>query len=424
MLPINPAWKEGSVMDRIETTPKMDLAMQDIAPLVEEWRASHAISSPLLQRRAQREAAPSSLQGLRATLPRKSIAPLGLAVDGVAPQAVRAMQSFRRAGQWHDARLLHQPWQAVATALGAAEGGLRVEGRAVPQPGVHAGGVKRPDGGALGQRAHCQAGGGVGAVRAQGSTMLDRRWSMPPAWLTDDAEAARRRPCGLPAATTCKPKPALAQERRAAVVQRQGLRWRGVVADEACGGTPGLLEGVAGRGLGYCAAVPHATRVWAARPATPVPPGRGRGRRPPRERLVEGAPEARTVRGVAPALPAAVWPRQTSKAGSQGPMVAEGAALRVVAVRDTLPGPAVWVGRRRHLEPGELKTSLCHAPVDTALEKLGHMSGRRWPIATCCEDRKHLLGMGDDAVRSWTGWHHHRTLSMLAHFFVVRMRLR
>src|SRR5712692_1679622 len=140
MLPINPAWKEGSVMDRSETTPKMDLAMQDIAPLVEEWRASHAISSPLLQRRAQREAAPSSLQGLRATLPRKSIAPLGLAVDGVAPQAVRAMQSFRRAGQWHDARLLHQPWQAVETALGAAEGGREAAGRrgtgpAGPLPG-------------------------------------------------------------------------------------------------------------------------------------------------------------------------------------------------------------------------------------------------------------------------------------------------
>ena len=36
MLPVNPAWKEGSMMDLIETTPKMDLAIQDIAHLVEE----------------------------------------------------------------------------------------------------------------------------------------------------------------------------------------------------------------------------------------------------------------------------------------------------------------------------------------------------------------------------------------------------
>ena len=52
------------------------------------------------------------------------------------------------------------------------------------------------------------------------------------------------------------------------------------------------------------------------------------------------------------------------------------------------------------------------------------MSGMRWPIETCFEDSKQLLGMGDDEVRSWTGWHHHMTLVILAHFFVVRMSLR
>src|SRR5713101_8162402 len=98
MLPITPAWKEGSMMDLIETTPKMDVAIHDIAHLVEELRASHAISSPLFQRREQREAAHASLQGGLATLPRKSIEPMVLAVDGVAPKAVRAMPSFLSAG--------------------------------------------------------------------------------------------------------------------------------------------------------------------------------------------------------------------------------------------------------------------------------------------------------------------------------------
>jgi SRSO17 transposase len=127
---------------------------------------------------------------------------------------------------------------------------------------------------------------------------------------------------------------------------------------------------------------------------------------------------------VAGTLSAAGWTRQTIKEGSQGPMVAEFAAVRVVAVRDTLPGPEVWLVLRRHVETGELKTSLCHAPGDTALEQLVRMSGMRWPIATCCEDSKQLLGMGDYEVRSWTGWHHHMTLVILAHFFVVRMSLR
>jgi len=247
---------------------------------------------------------------------------------------------------------------------------------------------------------------------------------VPVEWRTDTVYAERRRQWGLPAAITCTTKPELAQARLAAIVPTQALRCRWVVADEACGGTPGFLEGVAGWGLWYCAEVPHPTRVWDKRPATHVPLWRGRGRRPQRKRLVAGAPEARTVLEVATAWPAEVWARQTIKEGSQGPMVAECATLRVVAVRDALPGPDVWLVLRRHVETGELKTSLCHAPVDIALETHVRMSGMRWPIATCCEDSKPLLGMGSYAIRSWTGWHQHRTLVILAHFFVVRLRLR
>ena len=210
----------------------------------------------------------------------------------------------------------------------------------------------------------------------------------------------------------------------AAVVQTQTLRCRWVVADEAFGCDTGFLEGVAGLGLWYCAEVPHTTRVWEARPATHVPPWRGRGRRPQRARLVEGAPEARTVREVASALPTEAWTHQTIKEGSQGPLVAAFATLRVVAVRDALPGPDVWLVLRRHVETGELKISLCNAPVETAVEVLVRMSGMRWPIETCFADSKQLLGMGDDEVRSWTGWHHHITLVILAHFFGVRLSLR
>src|SRR5438128_10384483 len=121
MLPVNPAWKEGSMMDLIETTPKMDLAIQDIAHLVEELRAYHAIYSPLFQRREQREAAHSYLQGALATLPRKSIEPMVLAVDGVALRAVRAMLSFISEGQWNDERLLHKHWKGVEADMGGDE---------------------------------------------------------------------------------------------------------------------------------------------------------------------------------------------------------------------------------------------------------------------------------------------------------------
>jgi len=386
----------------IETTPKMDLAIQDIAHLVEELRAYHAIYSPLFQRREQRAAAYTYLQGLLAPLPRKSIEPMVLAVDDVAPKAVRAIQSFISEGQWNDERLLHQHWQEVETDLGAADGVLMVDGSDFPKQGVHSAGVKRQYCGELGKRANCQAGVFIGYASAQGYTVLDRRLYVPTEWLTDAAYADRRRQCGLPSDLTFKTKPALAQEMLAAVVKSQALRCRWVVADEAFGGNPGFLDGVAGLGLWYFAEVPHTTRVWEARPATHVPPWRGRGPRPQRERLVAGAPEARTVLEAGAALPAEAWTRHTSKAGSQGPRVAECATLRAVAVRDALPGPDVWLVLRRHVETGELKTYLCNAPVDTAAETQVRMSGMRWPIETCFEDSKQLLGMGDYEVRSWT----------------------
>lgn len=408
----------------IETTPKMNLAIQDIEHLVEELRAYHAIYSPLLQRREQREAAYTYLQGLLAPLPRKSIEPMVLAVDGVAPKAVRALQAFISEGQWNDERLVHQHWKEVETDLGAADGVLMVDGSDFPKQGSHSVGVKRQYCGELGKRANCQAGVFVGYASPQGYTVLDRRLYVPVEWLTVDAYAERRRQCGIPSDLPFKTKPELAQEMLAAVVKSQALRCRWVVADEAFGGNPAFLDGVAELGLWYFAEVPHSTRVWDERPVTHLPSWRGRGRRPQRARLVAGAPEARTVLGVATALPAEVWTRQTIKEGSQGPMVAEFAARQVVAVRDTLPGPDVWLVLRRHLETGELKTYLCNAPVDTTLAQLVHMSGMRWPIETCFEDSKQLLGMGDYEVRSWTGWHHHMTLVILAHFFVVRMSLR
>ena len=347
-----------------------------------------------------------------------------LAGDGVAPTAVRAIQACISAGTWQDERLLHQHGHEVETDLGADDGVLMVDGSDVPKQGVHSVGVKRQYGGELGTRAHCQAGVFVGEVSSPGSTVLDRRLSVPVEWRTDAVYAARRRQCGLPPALTFTTKPTLAQDRLAAVVKRQALRGRWVVADEACGGNPALLDGVAGLGLWYGTEVAHTTRVWAARPATHRPPWRGRGRRPQRERLVVGAPEAHTVLGIAAALPATAWTRQTIKEGSQGPMVAEFATLRVVAVRDALPGPDVWLVLRRHVETGELKTSLCNAPLDIALETHVRMRGMRWPIATWCEDSKQLRGRGSYALRGWTGWHHHMTLVILAHFFVVRMCLR
>jgi hypothetical protein len=47
-----------------------------------------------------------------------------------------------------------------------------------------------------------------------------------------------------------------------------------------------------------------------------------------------------------------------------------------------------------------------------------------YAIETCFEDGKQYIGMGDYQVRTWLGWHHHMTLCILGHFFLVRLRLK
>ena len=409
--------------DVITTAPMLDLKQEDLAAVLGELENYHQIYRPLFQRREQRENAALYLRGLLSRLERKSVESMVLQLVGVDRNAVRSLQCFISLGAWEDAGILKQHWSEVAQDLGEDDGVWMTDGSDFPKQGKESVGVKRQYCGQLGKRANCQAGVFVGYASRQGYTLLDRRLYLPAEWLTDAAFAERRLACGIPAETTFRTKQALALEMIQAVVRDGKLRCRWVTADEAFGRDTVFLDGVAACGLWYFAEVPHATRVWLERPATVVPEWIGRGRKPTQPRLAAAAPTAQTVAAIAAHLPPETWQPHLIKEGSQGPLLADFACLRVVAVRDSLPGPDVWLILRRHPETAELKTYLSTAPVDTQVETLARISGMRWPIETCFEDGKQLLGMGDDEVRSWTGWHHHLTLVMLAHFFVVRTML-
>ena len=211
-----------------------------------------------------------------------------------------------------------------------------------------------------------------------------------------------------------------------AAVAEDTLRFRWVACDEDYGKNPDFLDGVAGlERCWYFAEVPHSTRVWETRPKTAVPEWSGRGRRPTQERLVPGEPKPQRVDEIAAAIPADEWDAYLIKEGSKGPLVAEFAFRRMVAVRDGLPGPEVWLILRRSLdEEPELKTYLSSAPADTAHTELVRVAGMRWPVETAIEDGKDGLGMDDYMIRSWLGWHHHMTECILAHHFLVRVQKR
>ena len=170
---------------------------------------------------------------------------------------------------------------------------------------------------------------------------------------------------------------------------------------------------------------PVSTWFRRERPETEVPRARGRGRPPSRERLVADTPPALRVDELAVKVPLGAWHNRRVKDGEKGPIRADFALERAVACRDGLPGPDVWVLFRRSLsEPRELKVYLSNAEADLPLGQLVRLSGMRWPIETGFEEAKGSLGMAQYQTRSWRGWHHHMTLVILAHHFLVRLRLR
>jgi SRSO17 transposase len=62
------------------------------------------------------------------------------------------------------------------------------------------------------------------------------------------------------------------------------------------------------------------------------------------------------------------------------------------------------------------------APADTTLEQMVAVAGTRWAIEECFESAKGECGLDEYEVRSWTGWHRHVTLALLAHAYLTVVR--
>ena len=407
----------------IETAPKMELTGKDLRErILPELANYHEIYHPLFQRREQREQSEKYLQGLLSEIENKSVEAMILHLEGDNPNAIRASQQFLGEGAWQDGPILTRHWQEVDKDIGDENGVLITDGSDFPKQGQESVGVKRQMCGQLGKVANCQAGVFLSYASHKGYTLLDRRLYLPLEWVEEESHADRRQQCGIPEDVVFQTKPQLAAEMIEAVHAAGSLRHRWLTCDTAFGRDTAFLDRV-GKLLFYFAEVDVDTQAWLTRPVTAIPEWSGRGRKPTLSKLVDGEPTPQTVTALAESIAADAWTRHTIKEGSKGPLVADFACLRVVAVRDSLPGPDVWLVFRRNLDTGELKFYLSNAPADTSLQTLVWLSGMRWPTESCFEESKQELGMGDYQVRSWTGWHHHMTLVILAHFFLVRIRL-
>ena len=328
---------------------------------------------------------------------------------------VRMTQHFLGQSPWPYLPLRAELVRWVDEAFGEPEGVLIVDESGVAKCGDKSVGVARQYCGATGKIDNCQVGVFLAYASGQGHTLLDARLYLPEEeWAKDPA---RRQAAGVPAEVVFRTKPELAAE--LVLGPGQALRHGWVTFDEGYGKDPGFLSRLEEAGERYLGEVPKSVRVWRQRPVVEGP-GRGRTGRPrhkPRVRADQPAPQ--TVAQVAAGLRVRAWQRLAFREGTKGTQEAEFARLRVVAEREDLPGPEMWLVVERSLDQEPtIKYYLSNATPEVPLLQLVQVGHTRWPVEDCFLQGKQEVGLDAYEVRSWLGWHHHMTLVMLALWFL------
>jgi SRSO17 transposase len=356
---------------------------------------------PLFGRPERQVQARRAVQGLLSDLERKSAEPIA-ELHG---QPRRAMQHFIGAGPWSDQLVLDLLVDQVADELGSVDGVLIIDPTSFPKKGTESVGVGRHWCGRLGKIDNCQVGVFLGYASKKGHTLVDCRLYLDEGWAADKA---RREKCYVPKAVVFQRSWELAAELITCRAASLPHRW--IVADEEFGRPTEFRDLLAARGERYMLEVPCTTSV---KVLGQVPHA---GRRP----------NPKSVSEWAEGLPKKGWKLFTVRDGTKGPLQVWAAWTRVVTKDDPSKKKSPWTRKESLLviktvgQQPQTKYFLCNAEESVTLQEMVQAACTRWRVEDSFERAKGQVGLHHYEVRSWTGWHHHMTLGMMALWFLVR----
>lgn len=409
-------------MDIIRDTcpmPECNLTSRDVRGMLDRLAAYHAHFAPAFARCDQARWAEIYLRGLLSDCERKSIEPMALHL-GV---PIRPLQHFIGQSTWPIEPIIAQHQRLVGATLGEEDGVFLVDESGVVKQGQDSVGVGHQYCGAVGKVANAQVGVYLGYASRTGYTLLDSHLFVPEVWFSE-AYADKRHATDLPTTLVYKSKPEIALELLARAVARGHVPGRWLAADALYGNSPAFRDGVAALKLSYFTAVSCDTLIWRRQVALVVPPYCGKGRKPTKLKRKTPSNAPYRIDELATRVPTRAWKRMTIKEGSKGPLVCDVVLVRVTEARDGLPGPRLWLVIRRNVaDPTDVRYYLSNAAEETTEADLARMLGMRWPVELTFAQGKQEVGLDSYEVRSWQGWHHHMLLVMLAHHFLVWVRL-
>jgi SRSO17 transposase len=339
-----------------------------------------------------------AVQGRLSGLERKTSEPI--AREAAVPR--RALQRFVGAGEWDDEAVMTELRRHVGEALGDAQGVLVLDASGFPKKGKDSCGVQRQWCGRLGKTDNCQVGVFLAYAAPRGHAPLDRRLYLPKSWAQDKK---RRKKCHVPATVKYQAKWRIGLE---LIERSRDVPHAWVTADDEFGRVAEFRAALRKAGEHYVVDVPCNT--WVRDLDEPVPqPGTGRPRKPPFRRV-----DAWMKR-----QPASRWQEIEIRAGEKGPLRVKVLRARVQTRTKSRVGAEECLVVIRTLE-AEPRThyTLSDAAPSVATTELVRAHAERYRAEQTFQEGKGEVGLGHYEVRSWTGWHHHMTLCLLALWFL------
>jgi SRSO17 transposase len=363
---------------------------------------------PRFYRVEQRTHAALVIRGLLSGLQRKTCEPIAVEA-GVHRKPV---QNFVGSGGWDDEAVMAELRGHVREVLGHPDAVLILDPSGFPKSGGESCGVARQWCGRLGKQDNCQLGVFLASTPPGGYAPLDRRLYLPEGWASDPV---RRGKCHVPEAVTFKESWRIAVDLLERC--RKDLPHAWVSGDDEMG-RPAQFRGWLRRhGERYVLDVPCNTSVRDLE-----------RRRPPRRRAGRGRKrEVPFCRADAWAArqPDSRWTRLTVRDGERGPLRVDAMTVRGRAKEERRVGPEerLVVTRTVEAKP-RTDYSLSNAGPEVSLSELVRVRFTRHRIEEVFGAAKGEVGLGQYEVRSWVGWHHHMTLSLVALWFLVLERMR
>jgi len=386
---------------------KLREALRDLTEFTRRYQ--RLFGRPELGRHAQ-----SYLRGLLSRADRKSVEPIALEEGS----KIRTLQHFIGQARWRDERVIQEHQRHVSETLGRPDGVLIFDGSGFPKQGKHSVGVARQWCGNLGKEDNCQVGIFLSYASEKGHTLLDRRLYLPRHWAED---RERRIECHVPDVVSFQTNWELAWDMYLEA-RRQGVPHGWVTGDEDFGKVHALSDLLHTYGQPYVFEVATNAAVYDKPPSFRKAFNRKRGR-PAGKPGVLGSVKPVTVTKIIEDLDTKDWELYRIRDGEKGPLEVEATRVQIWLSRDLMPSRPAWLVATRTRGPKpERKYFLAECSWRTSLQEILRAAFSRWSIEQCFEQGKQELGMDQYETRSWAGWHHHMTLVILAHHFLVLER--